>query len=86
MRDGLVSVKPAKAGAETNLNLITTSGQVYAFLLSEVLRDEGRRAGPDGDSSIAMTPTRRRRLRRLHLSYVPATQLDDFKAQCGTRA
>src|ERR1700719_2462361 len=28
-RGPLVSVKPAKAGSETNLNLVTTSGQVY---------------------------------------------------------
>ena len=41
VRDGLVSVKPAKTGAETNLNLITTSGQVYAFLLSEVSETKG---------------------------------------------
>ena len=29
-------VKPAKAGAETNLNLITTSGNIYSFVLAEV--------------------------------------------------
>lgn len=28
-------VKPAKAGAETNLNLVTASGTIYSFLLSE---------------------------------------------------
>src|SRR5205809_194892 len=27
VRGGLVSVKPAKAGSETNLNLVTTTGQ-----------------------------------------------------------
>ena len=32
VRDGLVSVKPTKAGASTNLNLVATPGQVYAFL------------------------------------------------------
>ena len=31
----LAYVKPAKAGAETNLNLITATGQVYSFLLVE---------------------------------------------------
>src|SRR5580765_4708703 len=36
VRNGLVSVKAAKPGTETNLNLVTTSGQVYAFLLTEV--------------------------------------------------
>src|SRR5947209_2622699 len=29
-------IKPAKAGARTNLNLITASGNVYSFLVSEV--------------------------------------------------
>ena len=29
-------VKPAKAGAETNLNLITASGNIYSFVLAEV--------------------------------------------------
>lgn len=31
----IAHVKPAKAGAETNLNLVTTSGTIYSFLLSE---------------------------------------------------
>lgn len=31
----LAYVKPAKAGARTNLNLVTTSGRVYSFLLTE---------------------------------------------------
>lgn len=29
-------VKPAKAGAQTNLNLITASGNIYSFVLAEV--------------------------------------------------
>src|SRR5687768_4528088 len=35
-------VKPAKEGAATNLNLVTTRGTVYSFLLSE-----GKQAQPD---------------------------------------
>src|SRR5215813_8090426 len=31
----LAYVKPAKAGATTNLNLVTASGRVYSFLLVE---------------------------------------------------
>src|ERR1700683_2609602 len=31
----LAYVKPAKAGASTNLNLVTASGNVYSFLLAE---------------------------------------------------
>ena len=33
--DNLAYVKPAKAGAVTNLNLITDHGRVYSFLLTE---------------------------------------------------
>src|SRR5947207_2937153 len=33
--DNLAYVKPAKAGAETNLNLVTASDTVYSFLLTE---------------------------------------------------
>ena len=29
-------IKPAKAGAETNLNLVTASGNIYSFVLKEV--------------------------------------------------
>lgn len=32
----LAYLKPAKAAAQTNLNLITASGNIYSFLLSEV--------------------------------------------------
>src|SRR5262245_47942564 len=31
----IAHVKPAKEGAATNLNLVTASGSVYSFLLSE---------------------------------------------------
>src|SRR5690606_17235867 len=31
----IVHVKPAKEGAATNLNVVTASGAVYAFLLTE---------------------------------------------------
>lgn len=35
----LAYVKPAKAGATTNLNLVTASGHVYSFLLTEGAAD-----------------------------------------------
>ena len=31
----IAHVKPAKAGAETNINLVTTSGNIYSFLVTE---------------------------------------------------
>lgn len=33
--DNLAYIKPAKAGAVTNLNLVTATGHVYSFLLAE---------------------------------------------------
>jgi type IV secretory pathway VirB9-like protein len=51
----IAHVKPAKAGAETNLNLVTSSGAIYSFMLTEkssppdikvyVQRQEGATAG-----------------------------------------
>jgi len=38
-------IKPAKAGAQTNLNLVTASGNIYSFMLSEV--SERANAEPD---------------------------------------
>ena len=39
-------VKPAKAGAETNLNLVTARGTIYSFLLNE--KSSAAAAGPEG--------------------------------------
>ena len=44
----LAYVKPAKAGATTNLNLVTASGDVYSFLLTE--------GGADPDLKLYVTP------------------------------
>lgn len=33
--NNIAHVKPAKAGAETNLNLVTSSGAIYSFMLTE---------------------------------------------------
>ena len=41
----IAHVKPAKEGAATNLNLVTGSGAVYSFLLTE---KNGRHAGSEG--------------------------------------
>jgi type IV secretory pathway VirB9-like protein len=79
VRSGLVSVKPAKAGSETNLNLVTTSGQIYAFLLTEVSQNKGQDADltvylePDALDGAAVTRPRQK--------FVPAEQLEDFRAQ-----
>jgi hypothetical protein len=81
VRGGLVSVKPGKAGGETNLNVVTTSGQVYAFLLTEVSDQKGSEADltvylepDDGDFKASVSS-------RARPKFVPAEQLDDFRAQ-----
>jgi type IV secretion system protein VirB9 len=73
----LVSVKPSKAGAETNLNVLTTRGHIYAFVLTEI--SDGRASGPDlavyiDRDSDGENPQNGER-------YVPARQLDDFRLQ-----
>jgi type IV secretion system protein VirB9 len=75
----LVSVKPAKAGAETNLNLVTTSGQVYAFLLTEVSDPKGQ----DPDLTVYLEPDDPAVLAagHEHPKYVPAQQVEDFREQ-----
>ena len=46
-------VKPAKAGAETNLNLVTASGNIYSFLLREI----SERAAGDPDLTVYIEPS-----------------------------
>src|SRR5689334_18671075 len=79
VRGALVSVKPAKAGAETNLNLVTTSGQVYAFILTEVSDPKGQ----DPDFTVYLEPDDPAvaAAGRDHPKYVPAQQVEDFRAQ-----
>jgi type IV secretory pathway VirB9-like protein len=43
--ENIAYVKPAKAGAQTDLNLITASGNIYSFVLSEI--SEMPEASPD---------------------------------------
>jgi len=47
----IAHVKPAREGASTNLNLVTSSGTVYSFLLTE-----GRQAQPDLKVYVAADP------------------------------
>jgi len=72
-------VKPAKEGSETDLNLITASGNVYSFLLMEVSRLPD--AGPDlkifvepKDESILSAASGQPR-------FVTAQQVEDYRQQ-----
>ena len=67
----IAHVKPAKEGAATNLNLVTTSGAIYSFLLTE-----GKGGQPDlkvyvtADSAAARKP-----------KYVAATQVSALQSE-----
>jgi type IV secretion system protein VirB9 len=53
--DNLAYVKPAKPGAETNLNLVTASGTVYSFLLTEGATPTDLKVYVVPDESLATT-------------------------------
>jgi type IV secretory pathway VirB9-like protein len=46
----IAHVKPAKAGAETNLNLVTRSGAIYSFLLTEKAGPPDLKVHVDGNA------------------------------------
>jgi type IV secretion system protein VirB9 len=52
----LAYIKPAKAGATTNLNLVTASGRVYSFLLAEGAADPDLKVFVVPDPSEPATP------------------------------
>lgn len=67
----IAHVKPAKEGAATNLNLVTTSGTVYSFLLSE-----GKLLQPDLKVYVTADPAVVRTAK-----YVPAAQVTALQAE-----
>jgi type IV secretion system protein VirB9 len=72
-------VKPAKPGARTNLNLVTASGNVYSFLLTEVTEGAGRE--PDLKVSIELQEPSMRAAAAGPPAFVPARQVEDYRAQ-----
>jgi type IV secretion system protein VirB9 len=49
----IAHVKPAKAGAETNLNLVTSSGTIYSFMLTEKSSPPDLKVYVQGDATVA---------------------------------
>ena len=49
----IAHVKPAKAGAETNLNLVTSSGTIYSFMLTEKSSPPDLKVYVQGDPTAA---------------------------------
>lgn len=63
----IAHIKPAKEGAATNLNLVTTSGAIYSFMLTE-----GKSVQPDLKVYVTADPSTARNNRP---KYVSATQV-----------
>jgi type IV secretion system protein VirB9 len=68
----IAHVKPAKEGAATNLNLVTASGAVYSFLLTE-----GKAAQPDMKVYVTADPT----VPRGQPKYYSANQVTALQAE-----
>jgi type IV secretory pathway VirB9-like protein len=72
-------IKPAKANSETNLNLITASGNVYSFVLREV--SESPDAAPDLKIFLELKESSMLSAVSGQPKFIPATQLDDYRQQ-----
>lgn len=77
--ENMAYIKPAKAGAETNLNLVTASGNIYSFVLTEISEAPG--STPDlkvfvepKDESMISTATGAPR-------FVSAQAIEDYRQQ-----
>jgi len=72
-------VKPAKTGSQTNLNLITASGNVYSFVLTEI--SEG--GGAEPDLKVFVEPKDESMVSAVNGSpkFVSAEQVEDYRQQ-----
>jgi type IV secretory pathway VirB9-like protein len=72
-------IKPAKPGSQTNLNLLTSSGSVYSFVLTEV----SGLAGVHPDVKVYLEPAEEATERGgAHPPvFVSAQQVEEFRAQ-----
>jgi type IV secretion system protein VirB9 len=72
-------VKPARANSQTNLNLITASGNVYSFVLSEVSGS----AGLEPDLKVFVQPKDGPMISALNGApkFVSAAQVEDYRQQ-----
>lgn len=70
-------VKPAKPGVKTNLNLVTASGNIYSFILSEI--SEIPKAEPDLKLFIELKDTTMVAASRAEPKFVSTQELEDYK-------
>ena len=78
----LCYIHPAQAGIRSNLNLITASGHVYSFLLTEISSDPNA----DPDLKIFIEPKEQSGVGAGSLSqgFVPATEAEAYKREIQT--
>jgi type IV secretory pathway VirB9-like protein len=75
----LCYVHPAKAGSRSNLNLITASGHVYSFGLTEI----SNQSGVEPDLKLFVEPKEESGPSTLH-GYVRATDAETYKKELET--
>ncbi len=78
----LCYIHPAQAGIRSNLNLITASGHVYSFLLTEISSDPNA----DPDLKIFIEPKEQSGIGTgaFAQGYVPATEAEAYKRELQT--
>lgn len=74
-----VYVKPARPKAETNLNLITASGNVYSFVLTEVSAEPG--VEPDLKVFVKLKDDAMASAMNGAPRFVSVTEIDDYRQQ-----
>lgn len=81
--ENMAYIKPAKAGAQTNLNLITASGNIYSFVLSEVSEMPQGTASNVPDLKVYIEPKDESMVSAAGGSprFVSAQALDDYRQQ-----
>jgi type IV secretion system protein VirB9 len=72
-------VKPARAKAETNLNLITAAGNVYSFVLREISESDGA----EPDLKVFLEPKEESTIAAINAApkFVTAAQVEDYRQQ-----
>jgi type IV secretory pathway VirB9-like protein len=72
-------VKPAKTGTMTDLNLVTASGNIYTFSLSEI----SEVAGAQPDLKIFVEPKEESMITASQAAprFVPSTEIDNYRRQ-----
>jgi type IV secretion system protein VirB9 len=81
--ENMAYIKPAKAGAQTNLNLITASGNIYSFILAEVSEAPEGTLSSVPDLKVYIEPKDESMLSSANAAprFVSTQALDDYRQQ-----